>query len=120
MNKTVNVGGKELKLRASALTSFLYKKIFGKDILKILSTIKDTMEVDSILGLAYVMNLQAENPAALDDIAQGRATELSFYKWLDNFEYADLINGEFIKTVAGVWIDNQKTSTDSKNQNRPQ
>lgn len=120
MIRTVNVGGKEVKLRASALTSFLYKKLFGKDIIKVLSNIKDSMEVDSILELAYVMNVQANNPEALDSIMHGKETVMSFYEWLDQFEYTDLIDSEFIAAVTGAWIDNQKTSTDSKNQLRPQ
>lgn len=120
MIKTVNVGGKEITLRASALTSFLYKKLFGKDIIKVLSNIKDSLEIDSLLELAYVMNLQANNSEALDDIMHGRASVMSFYEWLDQFEYSDLIDANFIATVTSAWIDNQKTSTNSKNQQRPQ
>lgn len=120
MIKTTNVGGKEIKLRASALTSFLYKKLFGKDIIKVLTNIKESYEIDSLLELAYVMNLQANNPDTLDDIMHGRASVMSFYEWLDQFEYSDLIDSGFISTVTSAWIDNQKTSTNAKNQQRPQ
>lgn len=120
MFKTVNVGGKELKFRASAQTSFLYKKIFNKDILAVLSNVKESMDIDSILGLAYVMNLQAENPKTLDDIMHGKVSEVSFLQWLDDFEYTDLIDAEFISSVTDAWLRNTETSTKSKNQYRPQ
>lgn len=114
MINTVTIGDRELKLRASALTSLLYKKLFNEDLLKIVSNIGKTQEVDKLIGLAYVMNLQAENKNALAEIMNGTITQMTYYEWLDGFEYSDLLDKDVFTAVTGTWIKNQETTTNSK------
>ena len=120
MINTVIIGDRELKLRASALTSLLYKKLFNEDLLKVVSTISETADIDKLIGLAYVMNLQAENKNALGDIMNGTVTQMTYYEWLDGFEYSDLLDKDVFATITGTWIKNQQTTTNPKNLNRPQ
>ena len=119
MKKTINIGEKEVTFRASALTAFLYKRLFNEDLMKVITTIGDTNDVDKIFGLAYVMKFQAESANPADDMKNGKLTLEGYYEWLDEFEQTDLLNEEFFAGVVSVWIGNQQTTTNAKNHKRP-
>ena len=67
MQKTILIGEKEFEFRASALTSMLYKDLFGEDLIRELPKIQENAAVDKIIGLAFVMNFQATSKNALEE-----------------------------------------------------
>lgn len=120
MKNTIMIGDREVKLRASALTSFLYKKLFDKDLLAELSKIEQTNDISTMFGLAYVMNFQAESENPLNDMKKGLLTLDGFYSWLDGFEQMDLFNKDVVSVITSTWLGSQATTTNAKNHNRPQ
>lgn len=118
MKKTIKIGEKEVALRASALTSQLYKNLFGEDLIKELPNIKDNSGIDKMIGLAFVMNFQAEAKNALDE-AKDKLTMRRYYEWLDSFEQMELLNAEVITEITNLWLGNIQTLANAKNLNRP-
>ena len=120
MKKTIKIGDKEVTFRASALTPFIYKRLFNEDLMKVITTIGETNDVDKMFGLAYVMKIQAESNNPADDMKNGKITLEGYYEWLDEFEQSDVLNAGFFSEVVSIWIGNQQTTTNAKNHQRPQ
>lgn len=119
MQKTILIGEKEFKFRASALTSMLYKDLFGEDLIRELPKIQENAAVDKIIGLAFVMNFQATSKNALEE-SKEKLTIANYYAWLDQFEQLEVLNRDFVKDITALWLSNTATSSTAKNLNRLQ
>lgn len=89
MEKTITIDGTPVKLKATALTPRLYMTLFGKDMIRDLYKLKDTVTVDDngeasmtadaidiFTRTAYVMAKQAGDPST---------NGLGYEEWLDQF-----------------------------------
>lgn len=90
MNKTINVGGKDLILAANAATPYRYKQIFHEDLFQVFqaaSKVKgENFELaDTVTKMAYVMARQAEG-ANMNSLS-----EEDFLSWLEGFAPMDLL-----------------------------
>lgn len=106
MEKTINVGGRDIPFKATASTPRRYRAQTGKDLLKDLYAISaassnggavdfSKIDTDVLMQLAYTMAKQAD-PEVPDDIND----------WLDEFEPMDVLNacGEILM----LWGASQK------------
>lgn len=79
MEKTIKIDGKDVRLKANAMTAIIYRREFQKDLFSELSHINpkettvESMEI--IYELAYVMAKQGD-----------KSLDLNFDEWLDSFE----------------------------------
>lgn len=109
MFKEITAGEHTLTLRSSGLTPILFKQVFHKDIIQMLSEVNDenvSVITDSAPELAYIMNMQAE---------KADLTQLSYEKyleWVDQFEALDLPGRA--DEIVNVYISNQQTSAKPK------
>lgn len=83
MEKTINIGGKEIKLKCNALTPFIYNEDFGKDIIAEMATIQNTKEnnFQMFYRLAWVMAKQGGN-----DVHQELEAKKAIMAWLEEFD----------------------------------
>lgn len=125
MEKTITIGGKEVRMRASALIPRLYRFRFGRDILRDMTSLKKAYnkkkelpedateeqiqdaalsEMDLMIfeNVAYIMAKHAD-PSIPDDPNE----------WLDQFEMFSIY--EIFPEILKMWaINNQTTSIPKK------
>lgn len=125
MEKTITIGGKEVRMRASALIPRLYRFRFGRDILRDMTSLKKAYnkkkelpedateeqiqdaalsEMDLMIfeNVAYIMAKHAD-PSIPDDPNE----------WLDQFEMFSIY--EIFPEILQMWaINNQTTSIPKK------
>lgn len=125
MEKTINIGGKNIKMRASALIPRLYRFRFGRDILRDMMSLKKAYEKKKELpenateeeimdaefsalnlmifeNVAYIMAKHAD-PSVPDDPDE----------WLDQFEMFSIY--EVLPEILKMWaLSNATTSTPKK------
>lgn len=115
MKKAILINNNNIEFSASAATPFLYKKIFGADLLVALTELRgktetsDRMELLNIVQrLAFVMYCEANIPQR--EIF-GKSEE-DFYIWLMNYD--NLTDADFIAEILGIWTDSTKTTSKPK------
>lgn len=87
--KLVKIGGKEVPMMAMASINIYYKRIFGRDPIKVQAT-KDYDLGDQInlyLEMGFVMAKFYELKADRKEMA--KLNEDAYMDWLEQFEYAD-------------------------------
>ena len=119
LEKTVNIGGRDVKFRSSASVPRLYRIKFKRDIFKDLAKLEkaysrktddgDDMQIEDLEifeNVAYIMALHADPsiPATIDE-------------WLDQFEMFSIY--EVLPEILELWGTNLITDVESKkNKNR--
>jgi hypothetical protein len=94
--RTVNIGGKEVGLKATPLALLYYKQEFKTDLigdlLKMQEIADDPSALDSValLQIAWAMNKAAEG--------KGK-TFPHFESWLDQFEYVDFSDADTMTAI---------------------
>lgn len=78
MTKTIMIEDQELVMTANAATSYRYKMIFKRDLMKAFIDQKDNVSLDLIQELAYVMHKQATGEA-------NTASLENYLAWLEGF-----------------------------------
>lgn len=124
MEKVINIGGKEVKMRASALIPRLYRFRFGRDIIRDMTTLKkafnkknelpedatEEQKQDAALSemnlmifenVAYIMAKHAD-PSIPDDPNE----------WLDGFEMFSIY--EIFPEILQMWNLNNETTSKPK------
>ena len=127
MTKTAIIGGKEYRMRASALTPRLYRAFFKRDMIrdmqnlltaynKLLTLPEDaTDEEKNEANLVILDYLEVfENVAWLFCKEGGESVGNSPEEWLDSIEGMFSIY-EAMPTIIELWIDNQETTSKPKN-----
>lgn len=108
MLKTINIGSKKVKMKASAATPRLYRDILGKDIF---ADYEKLLDIENTSGserwsifenIAFIMAKQADENIP-DDIV----------KWLDSFDGVPSI-ADAVGDIFELWTGNLKTSSESK------
>lgn len=109
LQKTIEINGKQITLKASAAVPRLYRIKFGRDIFKDLTKVK-TAEGDELAALeseffeniAYIMAKHADS--SIPD---------SVEEWLDSMSVFELY-GEFRREILGLLDANNKQNVKSK------
>lgn len=112
MEKTINVGGRDIPFKATASTPRRYRAQTGKDLLKDLYAISaassngdavdfSKIDTDILMQLAYTMAKQAD-----PDIAE-------YVDWLDEFEPYDIFPGA-TGAILALWGASQEPLSKSK------
>ena len=124
MEKIINIGGKEVKMRASALIPRLYRFRFGRDIIRDMTALKkafnkknelpedatEEQKQDAALSemnlmifenVAYIMAKHAD-PSIPDDPNE----------WLDGFEMFSIY--EILPEILQMWKLNNETTSKPK------
>lgn len=108
MEKIINIGGKEIHMKATAATPMHYRNQFKKDMLVELSAMegKELAEMDLSVfeRMAYIMSGAFKEGISLED-------------WLDGFDgMTDIL--EAVAEIMTLWQDNTETRmySDSKNE----
>lgn len=111
IEKTVKIGGKDVKFRSSATIPRLYRIKFKRDIFQDLSKLEKSyktkstgFEIDDLEifeNVAYIMAYHADNsiPASIDE-------------WLDEFEMFSIY--EVLPEILELWGANLQTQVQSK------
>ena len=115
MNKTLEIGGRELVLQSNAGTALFYKRIFRKDLIQAITKIdeEDNLEmVDRITELCFIMAKQGEG-SGIDKMLA--LTEKDFFEWLCSFEANAFTDADIIVKVIGIWQNSNDTTSELKN-----
>ena len=128
MNRTIRIGETDVPMRASALTSVIYRNLFGKDLTIEFNKMRGSSEAslleDSSLELfrrlAFVMSWQAIPREIKTTEALKRLSIDDYYEWLDNIEEIDFYEPETLTAITNLWLNSQKAQIALKNAANPQ
>lgn len=114
--KLVKIGGKEVPMMAMASINIYYRRIFGRDPIKI-QTAKDNDTGDRInlyMEMGFVMAKFYELKADRKEMA--KLNEDAYLDWLEQFEYADYVAavGDIAEVYEGQTV---STSQEKKEEN---
>lgn len=97
MVKTVQIGGKEVRMRVSAAVPLLYRNTFKSDLfIDLMALGKGNEELAIMERLAYIMAKHAD-ASIPDDIVE----------WLSGFKVADIYNASL--DILKTWEEDVKT-----------
>ena len=118
MERTIEIGGKEVRFRASGATPRHYRNIFGGDMLVDMSRLADTMDgakdggsslsVESLEVFENIAFIMAWHAAK----AHGEDFPDTPEEWLDEIEVMSIYN--VLPELISLWGANQKTIVKSK------
>lgn len=80
MTREIKIGDRSVLMSANAATTYRFKQVFKKDILRIMMDEKAEQDDDDIMKLAYIMAQQA---AGAD---MTKLNEETYIGWLEGFE----------------------------------
>lgn len=125
LEKTVNIGGKEVKFKSSAAVPRIYRTKFGRDIFKDLTVLENSFskaggadaaakgstfpieDLELFENIAYVMAYHADPETVPGNIEQ----------WLDQFEIFSIY--EVLPDILELWGSNMATTSTSKKKGQP-
>lgn len=118
--KTVNIGEKKVKFRASAAVPRIYRSLFKRDIFKDLSKLQDAVkEGDPSESLLPVEDLEMfENVAYVMARHADPSIPPTVEEWLDEFEMFSIY--QILPEILELWGTNMFTDIESKKNNAGQ
>lgn len=108
MYKEIQIGERTIGLKATASTTYRFKQVFKRDILKVMMDTSGAQqaEEDDVMRLAYIMAMSARG----DDMS--KLNEDSYIGWLDQFDPMDLFIAQ--EDIMEVFQGNRKTEETQK------
>ena len=108
MYKEIQIGEKTIGLKATASTTYRFKQVFKRDILKVMMDTSGAQqaEEDDVMRLAYIMAMSARG----EDMS--KLNEDSYIGWLDQFDPMDLFVAQ--EDILEVFQGNRKTEETQK------
>lgn len=119
MEKTINIDGKEVRLRATAAVPRLYRIKFGRDIMSDIARLSraydkattedeqmDVTDLTFFESVAYIMAKHADKDAVPDTVED----------WLDQFETFDIY--QILPEIVSLWNLNTLTTAKPKKKNK--
>ena len=108
MYKEIQIGEKTIGLKATASTTYRFKQVFKRDILKVMMDTSGAQqaEEDDVMRLAYIMAMSARG----EDMS--KLNEDSYIGWLDQFDPMDLFIAQ--EDIMEVFQGNRKTEETQK------
>ena len=110
-----NIHGEELKMVSNAATTFIYKRAYKQDIIKLMNEMKDDApDYEVIWRLGYIQHLQTKMPfkEILNTI-----TDEDCIEWLEQFESND---AEAMGEILRIFRGQQRTTSVPKKKHRNQ
>lgn len=104
MTSTIKIGDHEIAMTANAATCYRYKQAFKKDLFQLLKS-PDTLSVDVIQELAYVMYKQANKEADTISIED-------YMIWLEQFDPMDIAIAS--TDIVNIYAGQQATTAKAK------
>ena len=103
------VGSVPVNFAGNAATTYRYKSLFGRDLMKAFVEQGTNLDTDMIFELAFTMHLQAEGYKT--EQFSGVTYE-DYLDWMEHYDFVDLVAAapEIIK----VWADTSKISSKAK------
>lgn len=116
MERVINIGEAAIPMRATAATALRYREVFKEDLLARLDTARKDLSsygnIELYERLAYIMAASADNK----DMSKLSAAD--FDKWLDGFEFVDMINAGV--DIMNLYYGNKETTSTAKKKNAGQ
>ena len=106
MERTVKIGGKDVRMQASAATPVFYRRKLNRDVLVDLAPFmagKEMADFSVFENLAYIMAKRADPEGVPDDIVD----------WLDQFDSATAIF-DALPEIMALWVATQQTTSTAK------
>lgn len=101
MEKTIKIGDKDVTLRATAATPYLYREAFGRDMFVDMAEAQNGGNTALFTRAAYIMAKQAD-----------AKTANTIVEWLDQFSMFDVMQA--VPQIMDVWGLNEETTVKSK------
>ena len=111
IKKTIQIGDKPVKLRASASVVRLYRDIFGRDVILDMNEIKKKVQSGEEND-GTIFNVTENLTYTLAKAADPRGVPDDFYQWLDQFDPFALY--ACCEEVMTFWQENEKTLSKPK------
>jgi hypothetical protein len=100
MNKTIMLDGREVRVEMSADTLRVYRKEFGRDLMKDMMAVKDELDLEMVENLFYVCAAACDPEIPpIDD-------------WLK--QYSPFALYQASQELIAMWVDSNKTTTQRK------
>lgn len=107
MYKEIKVGDKTIPMEANAATSYRFKHLFKRDILKLMLDAESMEEEpDDVMKLGYVMTMQA----AKEDFSVKSFDD--YIAWLEGFDPLDLLLAS--QDIVGLFNANKASTVQQK------
>ena len=108
MYKEIQIGERTIGLKATASTTYRFKQVFKRDILKVMMDTSGAQqaEEDDVMRLAYIMAMSARG----EDMS--KLNEDSYIGWMDQFDPMDLFIAQ--EDILEVFQGNRKTEETQK------
>lgn len=108
MYKEIQIGEKTIGLKATASTTYRFKQVFKRDILKVMMDTSGAQqaEEDDVMRLAYIMAMSARG----EDMS--KLNDDSYIGWLDQFDPMDLFVAQ--EDILEVFQGNRRTEETQK------
>ena len=104
MEKTLVINEKEHKFRVSAATTYLYRDMFGKDLIRAFQRVEEGVDDESVTLMTQLAYVAAR---------QGDPKIPPIEEWLEQFSSGDLLR-VIIPCVAELWRKNVKATASPK------
>lgn len=108
MEKTINIGGKEVRMRVSARIPFEYRQFFGKDIIAEMQKLSGKNGFESFEVFEQLAWIMAGKPGYPIKTAPEAIAE-----WLDYFDgMFDIVNA--LPEIAALWAEGNATQSTAR------
>lgn len=104
MERTLVINEKEHKFRVSAATTYLYRDMFGKDLIRAFQRVEEGADDESVTLMTQLAYVAAK---------QGDPNVPPITDWLEQFETGDLLK-VILPSVAELWRKNIKATASPK------
>lgn len=113
MEKILNVGGKDVKFKATAGTMLRYRTYFGKDLIKDIMKLKDKLTGKIESGKEFeIIDLDMFEKIAWTMAKTADDNTPDIEHWLDEFEVFDIM--QVLPEIIELFIANNKQLNDKK------
>ena len=112
MVKDVMIGDKTVAMAANAASPIFYKKLFHKDMLRVIASLMKTTEeeqmeaADTVIELAFLLAATGEHRD------MSKISEADYISWLEGFELMDILAAT--DDIVGVYFAQTKTDSEAK------
>lgn len=125
MTEVLNINGKDYRLTANAYTPFLYKKLTGREIFKDAYDKDATVEDNILMTKRLMFCFHLQGTLEMEELfsyvhKDDKTRNEDFFKFIAHFDESFFLNKDNMIKILAIWLNNGKTSTESKNLESPQ
>lgn len=109
MYGVINIGGKDVPMKANAATPIRYRQVFGENILPYFMGKASEEDAAEMVGrLAYIMARSA------DGTNMSTLNQEDYISWLEGFGALDFLDGQTASEILDIYQKNGETQTELK------